>query len=267
MIRLLITDVDGTLVKEGQSKINPEYFEVIRALHKKGVRVVAASGRAYSSIHALLKPVEDIIWFVADGGTRIKTTGELESVGEIPRDMLKEAWSDIRKIDKGDAVFCGVDWVYSPYEDSEVYRILHDRYKMKIKAIGGWDNLPDEPCCKFTVFRECSVEKYANIEFCPKWKDKLHLVCAGDWWIDCMMPGVNKGSALQSIMDKFGYKKEEVMATGDNMNDIDMLEVAGTALAVSSARDEVKQMADRVIENFETDGVLKEWKKVLNQDI
>lgn len=142
---------------------------------------------------------------------------------------------------------------------------LHDGYKMKIKSLNGWDYLPDEPCCKFTIFREHEVEKYAKIEFIDKWKDKLHLVVAGDWWIDCLMHGVNKGTALQSIMDKFSYTKDEVLATGDNMNDIDMLKVAGTSYAVSSARKDVKEICDKVIGNYETDAVLQEWKNILNK--
>ena len=44
MIRLIISDIDGTLVPEGESRINPEYFEVIQELIDKGIRFAAASG-------------------------------------------------------------------------------------------------------------------------------------------------------------------------------------------------------------------------------
>ena len=57
MIRIVATDVDGTVVKESAGSINPEYYEVIRKLHKQGIQVVIASGRPYSSLFALFAPV------------------------------------------------------------------------------------------------------------------------------------------------------------------------------------------------------------------
>lgn len=81
--------------------------------------------------------------------------------------------------------------------------------------------------------------------------------------MDCMLPHVNKATALEKIMVEFGYVAEEVLATGDNMNDMEMLTLAGTALAVSTARAEVKAVADRVIGSYAEDAVLEEWKKYL----
>ncbi|MFI3237688.1 MAG: HAD family hydrolase [Lachnospiraceae bacterium] len=263
MIKMVISDVDGTLVKESSGYINPEYYEVIRDLHAKGIQVVVASGRPYSSIHSLFKPVEDIIWYVADGGAAIKTIGELEVVSEIPRSILEEAWLDIAKIPGMDGICCGKNCVYAPDTNSEMYQMLAREYKMKMEGLGGWDYIPDEKFAKFSLFRFEDIEKYANMEFLPKWKDKLHMVIAGEWWLDCMLPGVNKGSALQTIMDRHGYVREEVMATGDNMNDYEMIELAGTGVAVSTARDEVKAVAAYTIGNYEDDSVLKEWKKLL----
>ena len=59
MIRLIASDVDGTLVPESASQINPEYYDIIRALHQKGITVVIASGRQYASIRRLFEPVAD----------------------------------------------------------------------------------------------------------------------------------------------------------------------------------------------------------------
>ena len=72
MTKLVVTDVDGTLVKESTLNINPEYYDVIRALHAKGIRVVLASGRQYESIRKLIEPVQDLVWYIADGGATLK---------------------------------------------------------------------------------------------------------------------------------------------------------------------------------------------------
>ena len=49
MIKLIVSDIDGTLVKDGTLDINPEYMDVIRKLTEKGIHFVACSGRQYSS--------------------------------------------------------------------------------------------------------------------------------------------------------------------------------------------------------------------------
>ena len=53
MVRLIVTDIDGTLVPEGGSRVNPEYMTVIRELTDLGVRFAAASGRQASSIDVI----------------------------------------------------------------------------------------------------------------------------------------------------------------------------------------------------------------------
>ena len=74
MIRLIASDIDGTLVRESSHHINPEYFEVIRALKAKGIRFCACSGRQYKSILELFKPVADDIYFIAENGAYCLTT-------------------------------------------------------------------------------------------------------------------------------------------------------------------------------------------------
>ena len=95
MIKMVVTDVDGTLVKESTLNINPEYFEVIRKLTEKGIKVVMASGRQYESIRKLIEPVQDLVWYIADGGATMKMDNGLEAVAAIPREWVKKAWRDI----------------------------------------------------------------------------------------------------------------------------------------------------------------------------
>ena len=55
MIKLIVSDVDGTLVKDGTLEINPEYMDVIKKLRKKEIYFAVCSGRQYSSSAALKK--------------------------------------------------------------------------------------------------------------------------------------------------------------------------------------------------------------------
>lgn len=263
MIKMVITDVDGTLVKEGTLGINPEYFDVIRALVNKGVKVVLASGRQYESIRRLIEPVQDLIWYVADGGATIKMDGELQAVAEIPREWVKKAWKDISNIPGMECALGTPEKSYVPFEGTELYNRCKFDYKFNTEALGGWDKLPDEPISKLSLYRPTEIEKYTDKYFIPKWEGKLHMSIAGEWWLDCVMPGVNKGTALQKMMDITGIKAEEILATGDNPNDLEMIKLAGTGLAVATAHPFVKEAAQAIIPSYTEDGVLQEWKKIL----
>lgn len=262
MIRLLVSDVDGTLVEESQSALNPEYFTLIPQLKAKGIQVVAASGRPYSSMAKLFAPVLEDMWFISDCGATMQTSRGLEYNQCIPKATLAELWADISQIPTGDGMICGKDKIYIPQKDSQMCKIVRDDYKMEVKYLAGWEDLPQEESGKVSLFCPEDVEILGQA-LREKWQGKLHSVISGEWWLDFMMPQVNKGTAVEKIMAEYGYAPEEIMATGDNMNDIELLKVAGTALAVSTAREEVKAIATRVIGSYKEDAVLEEWKKLL----
>lgn len=78
MIKLIVSDIDGTLVPEGNTDLNPEYLEVIKKLTEKGIVFAAASGRHASSINAVFQPVSERIYYVSDNGACIEKNGKEE---------------------------------------------------------------------------------------------------------------------------------------------------------------------------------------------
>ena len=59
MIKLVVSDVDGTLVPDGTSVVNPQLFDVILKLREKGIQVAIASGRPWASIEKAFEPVKE----------------------------------------------------------------------------------------------------------------------------------------------------------------------------------------------------------------
>ncbi len=74
MIKLIATDIDGTLVKDGSLLIDPEYMSVIdRLIDKKGIIFVVCSGRQFSSEFKLFAPIKHKLLYITDGGTVVRT--------------------------------------------------------------------------------------------------------------------------------------------------------------------------------------------------
>ena len=73
MIKLIATDVDGTLVKDGTLLIDPEYMTVVSRLVDQGIYFVVCSGRQFSSEQKLFAPIKDRLLYISDGGTVVRT--------------------------------------------------------------------------------------------------------------------------------------------------------------------------------------------------
>ena len=89
-------------------------------------------------------------------------------------------------------------------------------------------------------------------------------MASGDYWVDFVDVHSGKGNALQKLCNRLGItKREEVVAFGDNCNDVSMLLEAGKSYAVTTAREEAKQAARYVLEKPGPDNVLNVLKMIL----
>ena len=77
MIKLIASDVDGTLVKDGTLMINPEYMTVIHKLVEKGIIFVVCSGRQIASERRLFAPIVNELYYISDGGTVVRTPDKI----------------------------------------------------------------------------------------------------------------------------------------------------------------------------------------------
>ena len=94
-------------------------------------------------------------------------------------------------------------------------------------------------------------------------KGEIDFAFTSPRWIEGMPAGISKGSAIKVIAEKEGINLDEVIAFGDGENDISMLEVAGTAVAMENAMESVKAHADIIALNNLEDGVAIILEKLL----
>ena len=262
MIKLIASDVDGTLVPDGSGTLNPEYYTVIRALHEKGILFVAASGRQYAGLKRLFYEVKDDIAFISESGAVVWKQDVPQVIAPIPYAYIREIAKDLALMPGADLMVGTPTYSYCLHRDSQLYQWLRKGYQFDIKALDGKPFPVDDVYVKASIYYPEHVEEITR-DYVQKWQDKLHLCLAGDMWLDGVMPQVNKGAALEVIQKDLGISREETWVFGDNMNDLELLSHSGTAFAVETARSEVQAVADHIIPNYEKDGVLTELKKLL----
>lgn len=263
MIKLIATDIDGTLVIDGSGELNPEYFPVIRHLMNQGIVFAVATGRSRSSIENILGPVVNDIVMIAEGGSYVSFQGETIELHVIQEEMVKELIHDIRTMTNCEILINAPHCCYSDTKDQEFLRWMIEDYHFNVVQVDDVLEV-DDAIIKVSLYHPKDAAQEAKKGFWDKWKDKVHISIAGNEWVDCIQNGTNKGVALSNLQKKHGITKEETMVFGDNINDLEMLEQATYSFAIGNARQEVKEKANYIADTNVNHGVLQVLKQVLD---
>ena len=263
MIKLIVTDVDGTLVDEGTQNLNKRYFEVIDKFIEKNVKFMVASGRHHNSIRTLFEPVKDKILFTAMNGGYISYQDEIIKISTIEKEYILEILKLSKSIDGIFVLLADKDIDYMDNKDKAEF-ISHN-YKGKIEYVDNLEELDFDnlKITKITFISDDDIIDKINVVK-EKFGSKLNIVVSGKKSADIMTLGVSKGSAIQNIMQKYGIKKEEVICFGDQENDLSMFEAVGQSFAVEGAIPLLKDKATYIIKSCKEDGVLEVLEEILH---
>ena len=257
MIKLIASDLDGTLLPEGTKDINPELYDVIRQLKIKGITFVAASGREFDTIRTVMEPVIEDIYCISNNGARIIEYGKNELL-KLSIDW-KTTCDIVKYLRTLDDVFYAINTSHGTIvdkKDQEILDLLTNGYGLKFKIVD--DVLAHEvDDLKISAYVRTDAGK-AAIPMIKLFGEATHVTAAGAHWVDFIHSDADKGRTLTELINKLGIKKEECWSFGDNYNDISLLEAAGTSFAAPGAVDKAIETADIALK-----GTL--WEAVINQ--
>lgn len=250
-IRLLASDIDGTLLNP-QFQISPDDLEALRRAHASGVEIVLVTGRRHTFALPIAKQLGFDLWLISSNGAVTRSlAGETFHRDLMPRQLCRElvtAMQDLRghtvltfdKESKGAIVIEHLEalnisirrWLEKnmqyidfiiPLENALVTDPVQamfcgsmDRMSQALRALDatGMGN-------RITVLRTEYPERDLSM-------------------IDVLNAGCSKGHALARWAAHRGYRREQVMAIGDNHNDVEMLEFAGHPVIMGNACAELR---------------------------
>ncbi len=256
MIKLVVSDIDGTLVPDGTDRINPEIYGIIRELKKRDIIFVAASGRQYASMRHVFEPVADDIIFIAENGSIVIRGGQTLARRLIDPAVAEELVRYLRSWEGGHVMLSTPESIWIETEDEVFVSLLRDSYRIKFQIVDDLLPLCDQSN-KITLYHTGGGIDAACSQVCARFADRLNVMVAGNIWVDCMSLESDKGSALASVQKALRIAPDETMAFGDNCNDIGMLERAGESYAVQNAHPQLKEVAKHEALSYAQDGVLK----------
>ena len=97
MIKLIVSDIDGTLVRDGENVLNPELYPEILRLRAKGIQFAAASGRQWHSIERIFDPIKEKIFYISDNGAYVGCYGRNLFLTSINREIVLDFVREVRK--------------------------------------------------------------------------------------------------------------------------------------------------------------------------
>ena len=108
---------------------------------------------------------------------------------------------------------------------------------------------------KCMLLEEPSYLKKVEEELKKEYGDKYSIAISKPFFLEVTKLGIDKGTAVKKLADILGIKIEEVIAAGDSFNDLPMLKVAGTSVAVVNAQPEIKETVDFIVSSNDEGGM------------
>ena len=267
MIRLLVLDIDGTLL-DSSGALPESNRKAVAGAIESGVEVALATGRRYDFARSIFEQLPAPLTLILSNGAVVKTrSGETLHRRLLPRQIAHDVLQRTPEhrgsaavvFDRprgGQVVYEAIDWE-------------HPRHRGFFAA-----NRPF--LCESKPLEDCLSEDPVQVMFsggCSVMRD-LHDVLkhsSGGLFsvalteyrhrdfslVDVIRAGVCKGTADEAWARTRGYAREEVMAIGDNLNDLEMLEFAGTAVVMGNGVPELKARGWAETETNDNEGVAR----------
>lgn len=253
MYRLLAIDLDGTLLHPSHL-ITPRTMDVLQRAIASGMYVVIATGRVPYSIQAVLGELAiNAPMITSNGATIIDTrTNTIVAQQLVPEQHILAVLAAARALDLH---FCYYthDYLYAEqvlYTGQNWY--LAD---VPVRLVPDITEVYPQPCIKIGAYGEAQTLREKRLELERRFAGQLYITQTADRWLEFLHPEVSKANALRTIARQLDIQPSEIMAFGDNHNDIEMLRFAGLGIAMGNAHEEVRAVADYVtLTNYE-DGV------------
>lgn len=261
MIKLIVTDIDGTLIQNSTSELYPEILGEIERLTGGGVLFACASGRQCASMAFVFKGVEDRILYIAENGAHVRYRGRDIAMTQMRRDYAEELIAQLRQIPGCEILVSTPEGSLLETKNPQFINLISNGYHNNYRIVE--DVLKEKgPMLKISIYHPGSIRELGESKLIPAWKNRLKACMAGDEWVDFMDLSVDKGSALQAVQSLYGITKSETMAFGDDANDIGLMQAASESYAVENAHRDVKEAARYVCPSWKDKGVWQIIRKI-----
>ena len=277
-IRLLATDIDGTLLNP-QFQISEGDLTALRRAHAAGIEIVLVTGRRHTFALPIAKQLGFDLWLISSNGAVTRSlSGETFHRDMMPAQTCRKLCGAMQEF-RGNTVLT--------FDQETKGAIVLERMDELGVSIRRWLEKNMEYIEFVVPIEKALVTDPVQAMFCgttvrmtvalraleQAGMDGMVTVLRTEYpardlsMIDVLNAGCSKGHALERWAAYRGYRREEVMAVGDNHNDVEMLEFAGHPVIMGNACEELRARGWRVTRGNHECGVAAAVELALGQTV
>ncbi|MFS2221494.1 sugar-phosphatase [Pantoea sp. B65] len=258
-IKLIAIDMDGTLLNH-QHNITPGVKQAIARAREKGVYVVLATGRPHIGVERYLLELDlqqEGQFCITNNGALVQRAESGDCIAEVTlsfddylyfEQLSRELGVHLHALDKSQ--------LYTANQDISEYTV-HEAaltgIPLRYRRVEEMDRNLTFP--KVMMIDKPELLDRAIARIPAEAYEKYTIMKSAPYYLEILNKQVNKGAGVKALADQLGLAREEVMAIGDQENDLAMLEFAGTGVAMGNAIDAVKAISQFVTKTNMEDGV------------
>ncbi|MFD1318758.1 sugar-phosphatase [Loigolactobacillus zhaoyuanensis] len=260
MIKIIAIDIDKTLLTSA-NELAPATIKAINAATAQGIKVVLCTGRPLIGVTDFLKQLG-----LADQAAEYVITFNGASVQTTAGTILAEEALDYADYIELEALARRLNLHFQIENDEHLYTANRDLgeytiYESFLVKIPVSYRTPEEmrdvlmPKGMYIDAPELLDKAWQNVAAFAPYQQRFNFMRSSPFFLEVTKKSVNKGSALAKLAEQLGLTAANVMAIGDQGNDLSMIEYAGTGVAMGNAIDSVKKAAQHVTSDNDHDGV------------
>jgi len=267
MIKAVAVDMDGTFLNSLNDYDRPRFEELYSKMRKNGVRFIVASGNQYYQLKSFFPEHEDQLTFVSENGALIFEQGRLLRSKSFSPERVERilAFIAAHELDL-DVIVCGIDSAYILKETPQAIRDFSRVYYHRLKELDSFDELSSED--RFVKFAlDLPIDRVAAFvtEMNDVFKDEIKAVASGHGSVNIIIPGMNKGAAIQWLLDRWHVSSEHLAAFGDANNDLEMLGLTPNSYAMAASSPAVIETAKHRAPSNNDSGVMVVLEQLLEE--
>ena len=239
-LKLIVSDMDGTLLNS-KHEVSSRFFNAFRKLQERGIKFAVASGRQYYSLRERMEPVKDEMIYIAENGAIVIDRGEEKHLVPMDVKIVHQIIREVREIGNKYLVLCGKEQAYIESTAPEFMEPFLNHYE-KYKVVKDLLEVEGDVFLKVTICDPEGAESN-SLPYVKHFEEDLQVKLSGEIWIDFNDKKAQKGNALKALQESLKITKEETMAFGDYLNDLELFEHAALGYAVENAHEQVKRVA------------------------
>ncbi|MCX6013259.1 MAG: Cof-type HAD-IIB family hydrolase [Chloroflexi bacterium] len=261
MYKLIAIDIDGTLIGKTLT-ISPRTKNVIGEIMASGIHVTLATGRMFQSALPYARELDINIPIICYQGALIghPVTREILWHKPVPLNLARQAIEIIRKEKLHLNAYLDDELFVEHITDEARYYAGISRVELHV--VSNLASFLDRDPTKLVVIGTEPEVDAINQKLIDIFGNNLYIIKSYPKFCEIAHPDCSKAKALAKLAVKMNIDQSEIVAIGDNPNDLDMIEWAGLGVAMGNSSSDVIAAADMVTGHLEEDGVAQVIEKL-----